>query len=149
MHRVNNRLSISVKRLLRMIRECDPVSVFLFFFVDQFYVVMHSDTQLSVRSRVGGRGVSPALQDHVQICPDSCRGKMGRVFLLPSPSHHHYQPTPTPPPKPTHPLLIVMGSAAGPDQEARDFFSPSATSLHSTRCLLFCKHEWELPDCLL
>lgn len=114
---------------------------FFVFFVDQFYVVMHSDTQLSVRSRVGW-GVSPALQDHVQICPDSCRGKMGRVFLLPSPSHHHhhhhYQPTPTPPPKPTHPLLIVMGSAAGPDQEARDFFHPRPhdCTVHAACCFV-------------
>lgn len=99
--------------------------------MDQFYVVMRSDThrvQLSVRSRVGGGeggggtwGVSPALKDHVQICPDSCRGKWEESSSLPPPTTTttHHQSTP---PKPSHPIVIVMSSVAGPDQEVRDFF---------------------------
>lgn len=133
--RVNNRVrSISV--LLRMIRKCDPVSVFCCFFFCGSVLCCDALWHTALSSQPSRRGGVACTAGSCSDLSRFLQGKMGRV-LLPSPSHyHHYQPTPTtptPPAKPTHPLLIVMGSAAGPDQEARDFFSPSA---HAACCFV-------------
>lgn len=137
MPHVNNRVSISVKRLLRMIRKCDPVSVFLFFFVDQFYVVMHSDTQLlsSQPSRRGGwcRLHCRIMFRFVQI-PAGKNGKSLPPLPLPPPPLPTYTYT-TSQANPPSPNCHGLRCRSGPGSE-RFFFTLGHMIAHAVCCFV-------------